>query len=203
MINQMLIQWRGLTAAWSSDTNLSDQAFAEIANHYTEPSRYYHNLEHVQSMLNTIESLSASAFRPNEIKLAAWLHDVIYNSKAGDNEERSAEFAEKLCSRLSIPEGRKIASLILKTKSHDAGDDGDAQILLDADLAILGTSSSQYQSYRDKIRREYAWVPDSEYRAARRTILIQFVARPRIYHRFIDFETQARENITTEIMELS
>ena len=69
----------------------------------------------------------------NAVKLAAWLHDVIYDSKASDNEERSAEYAERLSEKLSIPEGRMVASLILKTKTHEAGDGLDAQVLIDAD----------------------------------------------------------------------
>lgn len=203
MIDPMLMQWRGLLSEWSADTNSADQAFDEIVEHYTEPSRYYHNLEHIQSMLKTVETLSPHALKPNEVKLATWLHDVIYDSKAADNEERSAAFAEELCIRLSIPDGRSIASLIIKTKTHDAGDDIDAQILLDADLAILGAGSTDYQSYREKIRREYAWVPESEYRPARRRILLQFLMRPRIYYRLIELEIRARANITAEIDAMS
>ena len=35
------------------------------------------------------------------------------------------------------PEARVVASPILKTKTQDAGDDPDAKVLIDADLAIL------------------------------------------------------------------
>ena len=75
---------------------------------------------------------------------------MIYDSKASDNEERSAEYAVRLCEKSSIPEGQLVASLILKTKTHDAGDDADAQVLIDADLAILGASESDYRDYAEK-----------------------------------------------------
>jgi hypothetical protein len=65
----------------------------------------------------------------NAVKLAAWLHDVIYESKASDNEERSAEYAERLCEELAIPEGQQVAALVRMTKTHDAGDDVDGQML--------------------------------------------------------------------------
>ena len=73
-------------------------------------------------------------------------------------------------------------SLIRKTKTHDAGSDTDAQVLLDADLAILGESESVYRTYAEKIRQEYAWVPEPDYRKGRRRVLENFLSRPRIFH---------------------
>ena len=86
--------------------------------------------------------------------------------------------AERLCKELSIPEGHRVAALIMKTKTHDAGDDADAQVLLDADLAILGASEPAYLDYAKKIRQEYAWVPEPEYRQGRRRVLESFLSRP-------------------------
>jgi hypothetical protein len=40
---------------------------------------------------------------------------------------------------LAIPEGASVNSLIRKTKTHEAGDDAEAKVLIDADLAILGS----------------------------------------------------------------
>jgi predicted metal-dependent HD superfamily phosphohydrolase len=131
--------------------------------------------------------------------LAVWLHDVIYDSRAADNEERSAEYGERLCQQLSIPEGRVVASLILKTKTHEAGDDPDAKLLLDADLVILGASESAYRDYAANIRREYVWVPESDYRQGRRRILEHFLKRPRIYYFLTGLEGPARSNIAGEI----
>lgn len=79
---------------------------------------------------------------------------MIYESRASDNEERSAEYAKTLCGKLSIPGGDLVALLISKTKTHEAGDDPDAQVLLDADLAILGASEPAYGTYAEKIRQE-------------------------------------------------
>ena len=135
----------------------------------------------------------------NDVKLAALLHDVIYDSKASDNEERSAVYAERLCEELAIPVGKLVADLIRKTKTHDAGEDADAQVLLDADLAILGASEMKYQSYAENIRREYAWVPEPDYRKGRRQILEKFLTRPKIYHFLSQLEQPARRNLADEI----
>ena len=88
-----------------------------------------------------------------------------------DNEARS-EFAEQLCRKVSIPDGRVVASLILKTKTHEAGDDPDAQIQIDASYRRSGSKrESAYQAYAEQIRQEYAWVPEPDYRLGRRQVL--------------------------------
>src|SRR5262249_47679488 len=140
----------------------------------------------------------------NAVTLAGWLHDVIYDTKASDNEERSAEYAERLCERLSIPEGRLVASLILKTKTHHVdSNDPDAQVLIDADLAILVARDSAYRAYAAKIRREYAWVPEPDYRTGRRQVLVRFLTRPKIFHLLGNLEEPARRNIAVEIVRLA
>ena len=154
------------------------------------------------AVLCTVDSLSSHAKNLNAVKLAAWLHDVIYDRKASDNEERSAEYAERLCEELAIPEAQRVAALIRKTKTHDAGDDVDAQVLLDADLAILGASESDYHAYAEKIRREYAWVPEPEYRKGRRQVLERFLTRPKIFHFVGHLEEPARRNLAAEIARL-
>jgi predicted metal-dependent HD superfamily phosphohydrolase len=196
-------KWRGLLHCWSVAVPLADQIYAEICGHYTEPNRFYHTLDHIQSVLETVEKLESYARRPNAVKLAAWLHDVIYDSRASDNEERSAVYAERLCESLSILEGRLIADLIRKTKTHDAGGDIDAQVLIDADLAVLGVNEPDYLAYTQKIRQEYSWVPDQEYRVGRSRILRQFQTRPRIYHFLTDLEAPARRNLTAELARLA
>ena len=140
-------KWHDLLRAWAVDPALADRTFEDVREHYAEPGRFYHTLDHVQNVLETVESLGSYARNLNAVKLATWLHDVIYDSRASDNEERSADYAERLCEKFSIPDGRLVASLILKTKTHDAGGDADAQVLIDADLAILGANEPAYRAY--------------------------------------------------------
>jgi len=196
-------QWRELMRSWDVDATQAGQKFDEICRAYAEPGRFYHRLDHVLSVLGTVASLASNAKNPNAVKLAAWLHDVIYESKASDNEERSAEYAERFCQELGIPEGERVAALIRKTKTHDAGDDPDAQVLLDADLAILGAGELDYRAYSENIRREYGWVSDAEYRTGRRQVLEKFLARPRIYNLLDHLEEPARRNMAAEIARLT
>ncbi|MEO1764559.1 MAG: hypothetical protein AAFR83_21960, partial [Cyanobacteria bacterium J06629_18] len=76
------------------------------------------------------------------------------------------------------------------------------QILLDADLAILGSNPTEYSKYTNAIRQEYIWVPETEYFAARKKILENFLQRKNIY--LTQFMQQTREkvariNLETEI----
>jgi predicted metal-dependent HD superfamily phosphohydrolase len=191
--------WQALLGAWSVDPALADRTLEEIAEAYSDPGRFYHTLDHVMEVLTTVESLASHARNLNAVGRAAWLHDVIYDSKASDNEERSAQYAERLCEELAIPEGPQVAALIRKTKTHEAGKDADAQVLIDAHLAILGASESVYRDYAEKIRQEYAWVPEPEYRQGRQRVLESFLARPRIYHFLGQLEEVARRNLAAEI----
>jgi predicted metal-dependent HD superfamily phosphohydrolase len=203
-MNDMLRRkWHDLLRAWAVDAILADRTFEDICQRYAEPGRYYHTLHHVVSVLETVERLGSHARNLSAVRLAAWLHDVIYESRASDNEECSAEYAERLCEKLSVPEGRLVASLILKTKAHDAGDDPDAEVLVDADLVLLGANEAAYWTYAEQIRREYAWVPESEYRLGRRQILTKFLSRPRVFYLLTNLEESARRNLCAEIAQLA
>jgi predicted metal-dependent HD superfamily phosphohydrolase len=195
--------WHNLLRTWGVDSIQADQKFEEIAAAYAAPDRFYHTLDHVLAVIATVESLAPNAKNPNAVKLAAWLHDVVYDSKASDNEERSADYAKRLCEELGIPDGKQVAALILKTKTHDPGEDVDAQVLLDADLGILGAEDTKYQAYAENIRREYAWVPEPDYRKGRRQVLEKFVTRPRIFHFLSHLEKPARRNLAAEIVQLA
>src|SRR5690242_20725665 len=110
-------------------------------------------------MLKTVDVLSDHCRDRGAVRLAAWYHDAVYDSHATDNEERSADMARSALSRLRVPGDRveSVARLILATKTHQTDGDPDAAVLLDADLAILGSEPEQYDRYAKAIRREYAW----------------------------------------------
>src|SRR5690242_2500498 len=102
-MNDLLRQkWHDLLDFWSVGSAQANQVFEGVCRQYAGPGRFYHTLDHVQSVTEMVDSLIAHAQNPNAVRLAAWLHDVIYDSRASDNEERSARFAEELCAKLSI-----------------------------------------------------------------------------------------------------
>ena len=141
------------------------QSFQLIVQAYSSPERYHHNLQHIYQVIATIHRLQNYTHNLAAVKLAAWLHDVVYDTRAKDNEECSAEYARALLGELGIPGNtiNMVARLILDTK-HDRSyiEDIDTQVLLDADLAILGTTPEKYQQYARAIRQEYSWVAQKD-----------------------------------------
>ena len=180
----------------------AEDAFVDLAARYGEPARHYHTLDHIRAVLDRIDTIWPDT--PPALQFAAWLHDVVYDSRAADNEERSADYARALLPGLGISPATtdESARLILLTRSHEADpDDRAGQTLLDADLAILAAEELLYDAYAEAIRREYAWVPEGDYRAGRVRVLERFLARPRIFFTppMAEAETRARDNLAREI----
>jgi predicted metal-dependent HD superfamily phosphohydrolase len=179
-----------------------DSTFADLAARYGETGRHYHTLEHIRAVLARIDDLWPDA--PPALRFAAWLHDVVYDSRASDNEERSADYARAILPALGVPPDvvEETARLILLTRSHEADpDDRAGRTLLDADLAVLAGDGPTYDAYAAAIRLEYAWVPESDYRAGRRRVLERFLVRPRIFltMEMAEAEPRARDNLRREI----
>ncbi|MDQ2798406.1 MAG: hypothetical protein M3Y13_02040 [Armatimonadota bacterium] len=207
-----------LRAAWEEPftllhlpTSPADSAFTSLVTQYSQPSRVYHNLGHIAHLLETVTPFRDHLAVPDfaALLLAIWFHDAVYDTKASDNEAQSAVLAVQVLQSLSVPEQVLVTveRLILATKTHQAVDDDRVcQILLDTDLSILGSSSSEYDQYAQAIRQEYGWVPDDQYRSGRTQVLQHFLRRPRIYWMepmFLSRERKARENMEREIMRLA
>jgi predicted metal-dependent HD superfamily phosphohydrolase len=196
-------RWIELLESFEVDQALSLQAYGEVEGRYREPHRAYHNLTHIGEMLEVVDELGSAAGNVLAVRLAVWLHDVIYDSKASDNEERSADFAVEMLTRFNIPLVDDVCRLIMVTKTHaNPTNDPDTQLLLDADLAILGASAEKYAAYAEAIRREYAWVPEYQYRAGRTQVLTHFLQREQLYGLEpirARLEEQARQNMAHEL----
>jgi len=178
--------------------------FDDLAARYQEPYRHYHNLEHIGEVLKVISKLGDQAADPLALFLAAWYHDAIYDPRAKDNEDRSAELAISSLTALAVPEEllNNVAAMIRATAHTAALADGDTVILLDADLAILGAEEKRYGRYAQAIRQEYSWVDDNAYRTGRARVLESFLKRERIYRTQRMFEAgeqAARENMRREL----
>lgn len=209
MIEILQSRWETLLQSFSVESALGQEVFFDLVNAYSTIERSYHNLRHIHQVLETIESLRSLSIDFPAIQLAAWFHDVIYNSTAQDNEEKSAEYAESILILLKIQQSTiaRVKNLILITRTHQAPfNDIDSHILLDADLAILGSSELNYQAYSRAIRQEYCWLPDAEYVLGRKRILQNFLQRDRIYlthQMFTTLEEKARRNLQAEVAALS
>jgi predicted metal-dependent HD superfamily phosphohydrolase len=142
-----------------------------------------------------------------EIEMALWFHDAVYEPFSATNEEDSAEWAADWLQErgAELPLIARITDHILDTKSHDTPENLDGQFMLDIDLSILGTAPEIYDVFETNIRREYRRVPGFIFRKKRKAILEGFSTRERIYateYFHEKLEGQARENLARAISQL-
>ena len=174
--------------------------YAELKRHYTEPQRFYHIFSHLLEMFRLLRPLESQLEHPEAVFWAVWFHDSIYDPRASDNEEESAQLALERLTFLEPETLERVSNLILCTKTHQALEP-DGKFLMDADLSILGSSFETYANYARAIRKEYEFVPLELYCSSRIAVLERFLNRSRIYQTLefgARFEAQARQNLTLE-----
>jgi predicted metal-dependent HD superfamily phosphohydrolase len=136
----------------------------------------------------------------NEVEFGIWLHDVVYDPRASDNEEQSARIAGEILEQMDCPPKliTSIRELILATRHIHPPPTPDARLLVDIDLSILGQPPDVFGVYERAIRAEYSRVSEESYKIGRSRILRGFLDKPAIYCTD-GFEKkyglQARENI--------
>ncbi|HEY8357690.1 MAG TPA: N-methyl-D-aspartate receptor NMDAR2C subunit [Ramlibacter sp.] len=176
---------------------------------YSERHRHYHTLQHLRECLAHFDAAATLARHPAEVELALWFHDAVYDPRAADNEERSAQWARAsvLAAGCDAAVAQRVHDLVLATKSHQAADgDPDAALLLDVDLAILGALPARFDEYERQVRAEYAHVETEAFRPRRARVLAGFLERPRIYATEVFFdalEPRARANLQRSVASLS
>jgi len=195
--------WRALGAADGSES-----LFRELIGRYSEPHRHYHTLQHLRECLGQFHAARHEAQCAAEIGIALWFHDIVYDVHRHDNELRSADWAHQavLDAGRPVAQAGRIHALIMETRHQSTPEGGDAQLLVDSDLAILGADERRFDESDAQIRAEYAHVADAAFRLGRCEVLGSFLARPRIYstRRFHDaYEAQARSNLRRSLARLT
>jgi predicted metal-dependent HD superfamily phosphohydrolase len=207
-------QWDGLAAG------RPDQAWAgvgdRVLSRYREPARRYHTAEHLAEVLQTIRSLAepsdpGATFRldgPDDyriVSLAAWFHDAVYDPRSSTNEDDSAALAADELGAVGVEAAvvDEVARLVRLTAGHTVapGDDNGA-LLVDADLAILGSRPARYDRYAVDVRAEYGFVDDDAYRVGRTGVLETFLGLGSIYHcelMVVRCDDSARQNLRREL----
>ena len=184
----------------------------ELAALYQAADRHYHGLAHIEAMLALAAEYRHLLHDPEAVEAAIWFHDAIYDSRAKDNEAKSAELAEKrLAGRVGPHRLARVAAMISATATHqlppfrDENVLDDAALLLDMDLATLGAEPAVFDAYEKAVRLEYGWVEEPMWRAGRSAVLQNFIARPHIFNTQIfrdRFEARARENLDRSLRAL-
>lgn len=200
MLKETFIQ---LVRSYSEDEVLIGELWFEIEKHYSGKKRFYHTLRHLEHLLEQLTAVKSGLTDWNAILFTLFYHDVIYNALKSDNEEKSAELAEKRMQQLQVPFEliERCKEQILATKSHVKSDNPDTNYFTDADLSVLGQDWEVYSAYFNNVRKEYAVYPDLVYNPGRKKVLQHFLAMERIFktdYFFEKYEEQARENLKKE-----
>ena len=173
-----------------------------IMDRYSEPGRFYHTATHIAHGLRLIEMAAHLLEHPDTVRYAWELHDVVYAPGRPDNEANSAKVAIEIAEPLGIKEvAESAASLILVTAEHNP-QGIDQQVMVDADLSILGAPWEQFAAYEANIRKEYEHVEPERFRTGRLGALRRFAKRNSIYSTPLFrglYETHARENLARSI----
>lgn len=201
----MLIEntFRELLTNYTNSHSLSDELWAEIEKKYSSKNRYYHTLNHLDNLFVQLTAVKHEIQNWDCILFTLFYHDIVYNSLKSDNEEKSAEIAEKRMRLLLV--GNNTIELckeqILATKSHNVSTNSDTNYFTDADLSVLGQSWETYFAYCENVRKEYSIYPDFVYNAGRKKVLNHFLAMNRIFKTtffYEKFELQAKQNLLKE-----
>lgn len=183
---------------------------SDVFVHYAESGRYYHNINHIVSMLEYKDEIISGSDFGCEIDLevinfSILYHDVIMVFGSDSNEENSAFYAvnDLKGSGLNIDQINHIAEIIRGTSSHSHPCSVEASIVFDADLAILGSEPQEYDNYANLVRLEYGDYSDKDFYSGRLNFLKSlYESSDNIYS--TDFgvnawEEKARLNIKREI----
>lgn len=182
----------------------SDAVFDWIEVKYQEPHRRYHTLDHLRFLFG----LRFPEPEDPEFAVARvmffFFHDVVYDVPSAINERESADAARTRLTELGFAPTitEFVASTIERSDHKSSVEDPMQQLLLDADLAILGTEPSTYQNYVRCVREEYAVIPDPVWTEKRAEFLEATLEKPEIFqhpHFRTQLEPRARLNIAREL----
>jgi predicted metal-dependent HD superfamily phosphohydrolase len=166
----------------SGQTSLNFE-FLQVFNRYSEAHRFYHTPKHLLDCLTEFRGVEKLAKDPLAVTLALWFHDVIYDTKAKDNEARSRDYMKRVLSNLGVSHNlvNSANRLVLVTDHKTSIKNTDEALAVDVDLSIFGKPEEVFEEYNKNIRMECLWVPEDQYRAERKQVLRNFLNRAHIY----------------------
>ena len=185
-----------------------DYWWHEILENYTKKWKFYHNLNHVYSFVNLFEKYNKFINNyKNEFLISIYFHDIIYIPSRNDNEEESINMFNKFYNEVK-PNNlnkEKVIEFIAETKNHSLSKDYDFELDLFLDMDMQIVADEIWEDYENRIRKEYCFMDETEYKNKRRQFLQSLVNKNRIFRTQIFYDTYeqiAKNNITNIINKL-
>ena len=188
----------------------------DLAERWSAPERQLHNVRRLMNTLTHIDEISSSAHDPDILRVAAWYHGAFLNKaldiklggfQANFASTRCIDHAHNRLTNLGVPEEvvARIDELIAFLTRHRAPrTDFDAQVLVDADLAVLACSPQDYKKLRTSLRAELSELNDLQFTKARMALVKKLLSYETIYQSPLGsaWEDTARANLEVELTRL-
>ena len=188
------------------NSNEINSLWHDLEKAYSAKSRHYHNLNHLQEMIELFDIYHNNIKNPNEVLYSIFYHDYVYKATRKDNELKSAELALAILSDDVLLNKKFVFDAICATQLHQHNEIEDINWLIDFDLKILSKDWEDYQTYCNQIRKEYKIYPIFLYKPGRKKALEHFLEQEFIYKTEIFqrlFDEKAKANIKKEISSLT
>jgi predicted metal-dependent HD superfamily phosphohydrolase len=196
-------RWESLANKYSRDPGLVETLWVDISKRHSEPHRHYHTLKHLECLFRDIDAAEVSS---DAVEFSIWFHDIIYKPGSSSNEKLSAKLAREVMKKLGVPSTivDQAAYMIDCTKSHvNPQECPEAQLFLDADMAILGVEAAVYKEYLNKVRKEFSKTPEFLFSAGRKRFVEATLNKEKIFssgYFYKKYELNARRNLEQELV---
>ena len=197
--------WRALALSYTNNEELVSKLYQDMVHHYTEPQRFYHNLDHIQTLLRLFVQYQEKLAGPEVVLFSIYYHDVIYVPGRGDNEYQSALVAQKALEQLGVPldQIEEVKFYINTTSRHKVQQSAprDLKFFIDFDLNILAAEHDDYLDYLLRIRKEYSFLSTQHFAMGRKAFIENLLEQPHIFYtgEFQSGEAKARKNMQWEL----
>jgi len=140
--------------------------YQKVLEMYNESHRYYHNVDHIQTMIRDYNLLVK-----HNVILTVLFHDAVYNPVSSSNESDSAQLAENMLNNNANHD--YIINTIIDTQTHICSEEiGNRGTILDLDMKILASEQfSEYHEYSKSIRSENSHLKTTIYNEHRMNFL--------------------------------
>ena len=147
---------------------ISPEIITELPKRWSERHRHYHALHHLIQILQDIEKSAwfteLSLVDKHALLLAAFFHDIIYDPKRTDNEDKSIEYFLNSYISRDIKLMYVVRNLIEVTKYRKRPFGKLEKIFWEADNAGFRKGFSHLMKNEKLLQKEFAHVPREKYK---------------------------------------
>jgi len=155
-------------------TGFDLETYNDIIDRWSEPHRFYHNLDHLNFLIKQFEILrdieDITTEEMHRLIVAAFFHDVIYDPKLKNNEELSIHYFVNKCEECGTLKDEfieQVGEIISDTQYRKIPTKRLSMRFWETDNSVLQLPVNKLIEVEHKIFQEYQWVDYRLYRKGR------------------------------------